>query len=106
MTDKPNYSLKDLLNELKDKEKGLELLNKRLHKAYLLNRTQEYTKLLLKAVKLEGEISALKKGISACEEILNGQKLDAQEKVSGVSKNNSEKSPVQTQGKEDGKKNG
>jgi hypothetical protein len=60
MTDKPNYSLKDLLNELKEKEEELTKINK---KSMLFQ--DSYDRKIL----LQTEISALKKEISACEEI-------------------------------------
>ena len=76
MTDKPNYSLKDLLNELKEKEKGcgkrFEISENRLAicgKYYYDEKEQTL------CPTCQAEISALKKGISACEEILNSQQI-------------------------------
>jgi len=68
MTDKPNYSLKDLLNELKSKEE--ELLKWDIQ--FIGTRFTEI---------LQAEISALKKGISACEEIFNSQHRDISTKA-------------------------
>jgi len=73
MENKPNYSLKDLLNELKEKEKGC-------------NATIDVTNDLIRVAcgdfetycpTCQAEISALKKGIKACEEILNNQELNS-----------------------------
>jgi len=70
MTDKTNYSLKDLLNELKEKEKGC---GRKIHflakenKQLFCGKDERYC-WFCKEI-----ISALKKGISACEEILNSQ---------------------------------
>jgi hypothetical protein len=84
MTDKPNYSLKDLLNELKEKEKEVNLLIKNggcvdcklmYGSWFLCNDCKELN------LRLEAEISALKKGISACEEILNSQQNTSTEEV-------------------------
>lgn len=87
MTDKPNYSLKDLLNELKKKEKEFEnceiviqdnnkskdifeeVLNIKLEsKEYLELDVEQQCSLIMSK---KAEISALKKGIKACEEYEN-----------------------------------
>lgn len=71
MTDKPNYSLKGLLNELKEKEKGCgtRLPNFKEQKIIcgMIHKNNNIGKILCPVCR--AEISALKKGISACEEV-------------------------------------
>jgi hypothetical protein len=78
MTDKPNYSLKDLLNELKEKERLRERWKQ--HIQIMGNNIRPEFSMKTNTVLLaevEAEISALKKGIKACEEILNSQELNS-----------------------------
>jgi hypothetical protein len=85
MTDKPNYSLKDLLNELKEKEKELVKIEERIKKYEIKENNQFFSKKGFNSLKrdmavCQAEISALKSGISVATKLIEDEIKDWEEK--------------------------